>query len=195
MGAPTSTPEIDRHMHPLSFCRKLNVEQFYLILFFYMLFPISVQYNISPYQSFDSPSSTPWGRLTYALADIFVRNSIPSNFYLKLFFVWRLFFFSVGPQLSVFCHFSTISYFNYINLLIPLAPLGGDMLSRSFLYKIQLRKTFTWSFFVYDSYFWQRWAPNWMQFTYFLHHNSSNIPIFRPPPPLAPLPWGDRHMH
>ncbi len=34
-GVPTSTPETDRHMRPLNFCRKLNSEQFLLNLLFY----------------------------------------------------------------------------------------------------------------------------------------------------------------
>ncbi len=34
-GAPTPTPEIGRHMRPLSFCRKLNFEQFLFEPLFY----------------------------------------------------------------------------------------------------------------------------------------------------------------
>ncbi len=51
-------------------------------------------------------------------------NSIPKNFYLKLFFIGFVSSAASSPKYNVFCYFS-ILYFNYINLSSPLAPLGG----------------------------------------------------------------------
>ncbi len=55
-------------------------------------FSISVQYKISNILIFGAPYLHSWGDKTYTLADFFVRNSIPNNFYLNLFFdVKRIF--------------------------------------------------------------------------------------------------------
>ncbi len=67
------------------------------------------------------------GRQTYVPADLFVRNSIPNNFYLKLFFMGCVFLAALSFKLNVIFHFSPIYYFNHIKLSSPLASLWGEI--------------------------------------------------------------------
>ncbi len=79
-----------------------------------------------------------------------IRNSIPNNFYLKLFFMGCVFSAALSPKYNVFCCFS-ILYINHIHVSSPLAPLrGGDrhMRSQIFLYEIQFTTTSILSFFL-----------------------------------------------
>ncbi len=55
---------------------------------------------------------------------VIIRNSIPNNFYLKLFFMGCVFLAASSPKQNIFCCFSTL-YFNHIHLLSPLASLRG----------------------------------------------------------------------
>ncbi len=55
------------------------------------------------------------------------------------------------------------------------------MRAQTFLYEIQFRTTFIWSFFGCDAYFWQRWALRWMQFALSVKSNISTRSIFRAP--------------
>ncbi len=76
----------------------------------------------------------------------------------KCLLMWCVFLAAFSPYLNVIFRFSTISYFNHINLSSLLAPFpegGGDrhIRLRSFLYEIQFRTTFIWSFFGCKAYF------------------------------------------
>ncbi len=52
----------------------------------------------------------------------------------------------------------------------PSSTKGGDrhMCLQTFLYKIQFRTTFIWTFFRCDAYFWQRSALKWMYFPFWV---------------------------
>ncbi len=160
------------------------MNNFYLIFFFIIYnFFFSVQYNISPHQSFEPPSSTLRGD-KHMHSWTFLYKIQFEQLLFEAFCVWRVFLAALSRKLIAFCPFSTISYFNHTNFSNPLAPLWRSdrrMHSRTFLYEIQFRTTFNWSFFSCDAYFWQCWALNWMYFAVSLHNNTSNMPIFWAP--------------
>ncbi len=65
-------------------------------------------------------------KINYAFTDFFIWNSIPNNFYLKLFFMGCVFLATLSPKYNVFCCFNT-QYLNHINLSSPLAKLRGEI--------------------------------------------------------------------
>ncbi len=71
--------------------------------------------------SFAPPSSTlaGGGRYTHALTDFFVSNSMPKNFYFKLFLRQCVFSVAFSPKVNVFFRFCTISYLNHIIFRAP----------------------------------------------------------------------------
>ncbi len=119
-GAPTYTPEIDRHMHPLSFYRKLNSKQwtFFIYLVFFAAFTPKVNLHsyslISTTESFGPPTSPPWGGEVIGIYahGFFVQNSIPNNFYLKLSLIWCVILTELSPKFNVFRQ-SFIMIWNY----------------------------------------------------------------------------------
>ncbi len=72
-------------------------------------------------------SSTPGGKQTYVLTDFFVRNSIPNNFYWKLFLMYCVFLASLSPKVNLISHFCTLEDFKLTDLWRPLAPLMEEM--------------------------------------------------------------------
>ncbi len=82
--------------------------------------------------------------------DFFVRNSISNNFYLKLFLMRCVFLAVSSPKLNLFPRFCTLLFFHRWESFEPLSStLGEDrhMRLRTFLYEIQFRTTFIWTFF------------------------------------------------
>ncbi len=75
------------------------------------------------------------GKIDICAHRLFIRNSMPNNFYLKLFFMGCVFLAALSSKQNVFCCFSTL-YFNHINLSSPMAPLRGeiDICARKLLY-------------------------------------------------------------
>ncbi len=73
-----------------------------------------------------------------------MQNSIPNNFYLKLFRMWPVFFAAFNPKVNVFSLLSTILYFDHINLSRPLAPLWGkiDICARELLVQNSISNKF-----------------------------------------------------
>ncbi len=70
---------------------------------------------------------------------------------------------ALSHKVNLNFHFCTLKDFKGTDLLSPLAPpRRGDrhMRSRTFLEEIQFRTTFISSFFLCDTYFWQRSALN-----------------------------------
>ncbi len=95
---------------------------------------------------------------------------------------------------STLLFFYIIIYQRCVSFEPPSSTLGEDrhMRSRTFLYEIQFRITFFWTFFWYDGYFWQHRAPKWIYFSFFYIKYFKNAYISSP---LSPLWWEIRHMH
>ncbi len=103
--APSSTLGEDRHMPPRTFLSEIQCPKTFIWSFFrnnayfwqrsaqkWMQFSVSVSFNILTISSFETPSSTQGGRLTYGLGDFFERNSVPEKLLFKAFFgILRIF--------------------------------------------------------------------------------------------------------
>ncbi len=107
-----------------------------------------------------------WGRGGHMRSGTFLYEIwFPNNFYLKLFFwMWCVFLAAFSPKVDVFSLFSTILYFNHINLSSPLPHSGrGDALV-DFFVRNSISNNFYLKLLGCDAYFWQRWALNCMYF-------------------------------
>ncbi len=92
----------------------------------------------------------------------------------EAFFHKMRIFGSIEPQSeSNFPFLKIIRFQTYWSLEPSISPCGGSrhMRLRTFLYKIQFRTTFIWSFFWRTAYFWQRWAPKLTYFPIIIHFN------------------------
>ncbi len=90
-------------------------------------------YNIifQPYESFTTPSFTRAG-LDICACRLFCTKFNAKQLSFEVLFLWWIFLAALSSKLNVICRFSTILYFNHINLSRPLAPLqGGDRRMRS----------------------------------------------------------------
>ncbi len=128
------------------------------------------------------------------VTDFFVQNSIPNNFYFKLFLIWRIFLATSSPKLNqFFCFFYIIIFQRWESFEPPSSTLEGDkhMRSQTFSYEIQCRTIFILNFFWCDGYSWQCQAPNGIYLPIFVHNYFSKMENFSSP--IGP-PWegGDR---
>ncbi len=86
---PPSSPvgEGDRHMPSGTFLDKIQCRTTFMAVLSskWNGFCISINLIFQPYKSFKPPSSTPRGEDRHAFADFFGQNSMPNNFYLKVF--------------------------------------------------------------------------------------------------------------
>ncbi len=80
-----------------------------------------------------------------------------------------------GFSISVIIRFQVYLFFEPSALLVWEIR---HMCSQIFLYEIQFRTTFIWSFFWCDVYFWQRWALKLIQFPISIHYKILNIRLF-----------------
>ncbi len=95
--APRSTPGEDRHIPWRTFCPKFDAEKLLFEAFFGIMRIFSIVQpksecnfpflytSIFKSHHFSSPLAPLWGEIDICPHGLFVRNSMPKNFYLKLF--------------------------------------------------------------------------------------------------------------
>ncbi len=87
----------------------------------------SVHLKCYSVQKWKSPQLHSWGGQTYVPTDFLVRNSIPKNFYLKLFWMYCVFLAALSPEVNLISHFCTLQDFRYTDLWNSPAPLVREI--------------------------------------------------------------------
>ncbi len=101
---------------------------------------------------------------------LFCPNSMQNNFYFEAFFGIMRIFGSIQPKSECIFPFLYNFIFKPYHLSSSLVPPWEEiyMPSWTFLSKIQCRKTFIWSFFWDNAYFWQRSAQKWIIIVFYI---------------------------
>ncbi len=141
----------------------------------------SIHYNISNSAYFGVRWLPSWGKWTFDLCS----RTFSYEIQFRATFVWSFFYVmrisgSIEHQSEFNFPFLYIIRFQTYSFLEPSSSTrGGDrhMRSRTFLYEIQFRVTFIWSFFWRNAYFWLRWTPKWIWFPISVHYYILNMNV------------------